>query len=178
MAMDDDDLPLLHDADLMDVLLGLAAEGEATLDAAVERIRAHLALARETMPIPETELRRRLDHARRSLAAARLIEPAEGEPFRATARGHKVLADHPDGIDDSVLAHFPEFREFIRRESGPPPRAAETTVYDEGHAAYRAGKSPADNPYPFDTTAHLNWENGWFEARDEAADHAFPRPRD
>jgi len=173
--MDEEELPLLHYADLMHALLKVAAEGEATLDAAIARLRADLALAGEEAAIPEDEMRRRLAHARRYLAAARLIEPEDGEPFRATGRGHKVLAEHPDGIDDSVLAHFPEFRDFIRQESGPPPRAAETTVYDEGHAAYQAGKSPADNPYPFDTTAHLNWENGWFEARDEAADHAFPK---
>lgn len=176
--MDGEEYPLLHYADLMHVMLKVAAEGQARLDTVTARIRGDLDLAREALPISETELRTRLDRARRYLAAAKLIEPEDGEPFRATGRGHGVLADHPAGIDDSVLAQFPEFRDFIRQLSGTPPAPPELNPYDEGHAAHGKGIHPADNPYPVDTRAHLAWENGWFEARDEADDHMFPKRRD
>ncbi len=42
---------------------------------------------------------------------------------------------------------------------------------EEGYQAYLDGQSSVDNPYEFDTSKHLAWENGWFEARDEQIDH-------
>jgi hypothetical protein len=40
--------------------------------------------------------------------------------------------------------------------------------YEEGFAAFDLGIGLADNPYPGDSCAHLHWENGWSQARDEA----------
>jgi restriction endonuclease Mrr len=164
-----EDPPLLHTADLMHEILRAGASGEASLDDALARVRADLAAAHEAPGVDEAELRRRLDTARRDLRVAGLIEPRGDSRFRTTERGHKVLADYPDGVDESVLARFPEFRRYIRETAGPPPADAARTPYDEGYAAYGDGAHPTDNPYPPDSLAHVSWANGWFEARDADA---------
>lgn len=174
--MEFEEYPLLHYADLMHTLLKVARGGPASLEDAAARLRADLHLAREDPPVTADEMRARFDRARQYLCAARLVEMLDDGRVRVTARGRQVLRDHPGGVDDSVLMAFPEFQHFIRQSGGAPPREAQTTVYDAGYAAYGRGAGPADNPYPFDTAAHLAWENGWFEARDED-DGPGPRTR-
>lgn len=171
-----EDHPLLHDADLMHTLLKVAREAPAGLDDAAAWLRADLRLAREDPPVTAEQIMARLLRARRYLCRARLLETLDDGRVRATERGRQVLRDHPDGVDGSVLMAFPEFREFIREAAGRPPEEARATVYDDGYAAYGRGAGPADNPYPFDTAAHLAWENGWFEARDED-DTGWPHGR-
>jgi restriction endonuclease Mrr len=151
----------------MHALLRTGASGDARLDDALARINDDLAAAHEAPGMATGELRRRLDTARHDLTVAGLIAPSGESRFRTTERGHKVLADYPDGVDESVLARFPEFRQYIRRTAGPRPSEARQTAYDEGYAAYGDGLDPADNPYPRDSLSHLNWANGWFEARDD-----------
>lgn len=162
-----EDHPLLHTAALMHELLRSAAHGETDVEAALARLRNDLAMADEPSPLSDREIRERVEYARRYLAAAALIAPANTDRFRATERGHCVLRNYPNGIDESVLARFPEFKAFIRENAGPPPAPSEQTAYDEGYDAYTRGAHPADNPYPLDSAGHSSWENGWFEARDE-----------
>ncbi len=38
------------------------------------------------------------------------------------------------------------------------------TPYDEGYAAYKAGKSLEENPYPKESGMHGDWKRGWDHA--------------
>jgi restriction system protein len=49
------------------------------------------------------------------MAQALLLERPERGVTRITQRGRDVLAKHPDRVDMSVLAQFPEYREFRSR---------------------------------------------------------------
>lgn len=160
--------PLLSYPNLMLLLMRLALAGPATLEAALERLRGDLARVQESLPVPAEDVCERMRRALVYLYAAGLLEKGAQEEFRITARGEAVLREHPDGIDDSVLLAFDEFRRFLRRHAGRPPVEPADTVFDAGHAAFTQGGTPADNPYDFDTAEHLAWENGWFEALDEA----------
>src|SRR6266702_8667173 len=71
---------------------------------------------------------------------AALLTSTEGDRFIATRRGRERLAEHPAGIDESVLMQFPEFRAFIQRSARrPPPEDPRSDQYDEGYAAHQAG---------------------------------------
>src|SRR2546422_3100902 len=50
------------------------------------------------------------------LKKAKVLEPTEKGKFRVTDRGMKLLSDIPLGVDNKVLEHFPEFREFRQLE--------------------------------------------------------------
>lgn len=165
--------PLLNTPHLLLLMLREAEAGETSLAACAARLRQLLALANEHPPYGDDEILGRLDTLSRHLAEARLIEPAGAGRFAITERGREALADHPTGFDLADLMVYPEFARFIRglsrarAEGRMDPR---TPAYDEGYGAYRAGARLADNPYTEDTIDHLAWENGWFEALDEAAD--------
>ncbi len=168
--MDDDERPLLHEPDLMLAILRLAERGEATPDACVGHLLALLEQARETAPVDRDELRERISEAAGKLARAHLIEAISDGRFQITARGSEMLAQHPEGIDESLLAQFAEYWSAAGPEAEPaPPLPPE---YEAGYAACRAGQSLADNPHPADSQAHLDWENGWCQARDDALEHA------
>lgn len=171
--MDPREYPLLHYADLMVALLRVAEErGEAAVGDAAVRLREDLARAGERPPVDEGELLARLGRARHNLFKAGALLPTHDQRFRITVRGRRVLAEHPEGIDDTVLMQFPEFRQYIRRLVGRPAADKPLSLaYDQGWAAYHGGVSHSDNPYRFDTGQHLAWENGWFEARDEEREH-------
>ncbi|HEX7006662.1 MAG TPA: winged helix-turn-helix domain-containing protein [Alphaproteobacteria bacterium] len=163
--------PLLHMADLMQTLLRVASEEEgATLADCLDELKATLERAGEKPPVTDREIVEHLQEARRHLVKAKLLELVGNGRFRITERGRRVLAEHPLGVDDSVLVQFPEFRRYIRKPRAPKdvevPRAREYTL---GYEAYRAGRGLDDNPYRFDNADHLAWENGWFEARDDDA---------
>src|SRR5262249_18823762 len=103
-------------------------------------------------------------------AAARLVAPTARERFIVTGRGRAMLAAHPEGVDESVLVDFPEFRAFVAREAEHrAPEDACSAYYDQGFAAFDAGASFLDNPHPSDSVDHQAWENGWFAARDARA---------
>ena len=48
--------------------------------------------------------------------AGLLVRPERGR-YLLTERGRKVLHDHPDRVDMTVLAQFPEYQEFRARKS-------------------------------------------------------------
>lgn len=180
--MELDESPLLHDPDLMLAVLRVAAVRSATLDDCIDHLRTLRRSAWIDEPIPETEVRARLGSARAKLHRARLIEAAKPGRFRITARGRRVLADNPDGVDDTILMQLPEFRPTnghpgagtALREPRAADRRAPNIDYQRGFEAYLAGGSLADNPHPPDICACLDWENGWSQARDE---HVRQRPR-
>ncbi len=168
-----DEYPLLNRPALMLTVLKAAAARDACLDDCLARLRVDLARIHEAPAADEQELRAALAAVVRSLAAARLLAPTARERFGLTGRGRAVLEAHPEGIDESVLVEFPEFRDFVAREARHrPPEDACTGCYDEGFAAHEAGTSFVDNPYASDSVDHQAWENGWFAARD-----AHPRDR-
>jgi hypothetical protein len=172
--MDLDDSPLLHEPDLMLAVLRVAAAKSGTLDDCIGYLRMLRTCARVAQKIPEAEVRARLQAAQVKLRRARLIEaPASGR-LRITARGRQVLADNSDGVDDTVLMQLPEFRSanghtVAHRTRREVPAAAQPldSEYQRGFEAFVAGFSLADNPHPRDVRSHLDWENGWSQARDE-----------
>jgi ribosome modulation factor len=176
--MDLDEQTLLHEPDLMLAILRVAAKGEGTLDACVAHLRELLRLAEEDLPDDEQARREHLDHARRRLQQARLIETINGERFQITRRGRSVLVENPQGVDDTILMQFEEFRSAVAPEVDRPasPPAARPADYERGYGAYVAGLGLADNPYPADSSGRLEWENGWSQARDDAQVHAGAAP--
>jgi hypothetical protein len=168
--MDDDEPTLLHEQDLMLALLRLAAEGPSDVEGALARLLAMRRQAHEPPPDDPEDLRRRLKRAALALLQARALERDAKGTMRLTLRGRTLLAEAPQGVDESYLMRFEEFRDFIEAtaDRGRPddPRAG---AMAEGARAFATGRPHTANPYPFDSIDHLAWENGWFEARDEAA---------
>jgi restriction system protein len=174
--------PLLHEVDLMLTLLKVATEGSATIEDAAGQLKRNLQSVGEAPPVSDAEFQTYLSRARDRLCQAVLLAPLDDGRFAITPRGRQALSDHPDGIDDSVLMNFPEFRAFIEAGAGRPvkrigsndndnsgggddPRIVE---FDQGYVAFREGISLQANPYEHDRVMHLAWENGWCEARDDA----------
>lgn len=164
--------PLLHYADLMLALLHAGDGKEATLDDAATMLAQELDRAHEHPPIGRDEMMARLAAARRHLVEARLLQNVGGGRFSTTARGRHALTEHPDGVDDTVLMEYREFRDYLhRRATHPAPEDCCGDFFREGYAKQQAGMPHSANPYRQDTAAHLAWENGWFAARDEANAH-------
>jgi hypothetical protein len=167
--MDEEEPALLHEPDLMLALLRAASRGPAGLEEATAQLLANLAVAGEPAPADPLDLRSRLARAASLLVAAgALASAADGsERFRLTERGEHLLAEHPDGVDPSVLRDLPAFRAFLaERTRGQPEADPCLPAYLGGLRAFAQGRSLADNPYPTDTADHLAWENGWSEAHD------------
>lgn len=163
------DRPLLSYADLSIILLKTARAAGTTLDHAAAAVGALLREADETAPDPG-ELREHLGRIAHDLAGAGLLAPAPGNSgtLHITQRGEAALADHPAGLDPSVLADFVGFRPALgAAHTAQPPAEATPRSYAQGYEAFRAGRSATDNPYAQDSADHLSWENGWSEARDE-----------
>lgn len=172
--------PLLHDADLMLALLRAGSEGNGSFDMAVDRLRRDLDIAGECPPFTTDDIRAELAAAFRNLEQAQLVERT-GDTFHTTERGRRILADHPLGIDATVLMQFSEYRAQVSPATPAATSSAETRAYQRGFAGFLAGRSHADNPHRPDTVMHLAWENGWFEARDalgpwSSTGHSIPRP--
>lgn len=163
--MDIEDLKLLHFPDLALALLKAAQAQAAELGAAARLLALDRRRAGEGEAIDAAELRDRLDRARRHLVAAQLIEMLDETRFRITPRGRAVLHQHPDGIDDSVLMDFPEFRAWVERITRhPPPEDSRTREFLRGWSALAEGRDLGDNPFSPDTAQHGAWEDGWLEA--------------
>ncbi len=167
--MDSDfyDYPLLNYPSLMLTVLRRAAKEEASLCDCFEALRGSLRRAREPMAASPAEVKERVARARTYLVRAGLLACTGAGRFRATARGRNVLLEHPRGVDDSVLMQFAEFRDFVHSRGAVPHGAPCELVQDQGHQAFGRGKLLSDNPFDFDTAAHLAWEQGWFDALDE-----------
>ena len=170
--------PLLNWPSLTLSLLKPAAERKrATLDDGLAHLEEVLALAHESPNVDPGEIVAHLESMKRHLIAAGLLRQVENGGFAITERGRRVLAEHPRGVDDSVLAAFPEFRDYMHRvHPAHEPEDAQGDTHEEGHRAFQDGAAAADNPYAFDTSKHLAWENGWSEARDDALEHPYPAP--
>jgi restriction system protein len=169
--MDLSEYPLLNRPALMLLVLKAAAERPVTMRQCRERLDAELARIHEKPDVSEPAIAAELEEVGKHLLAARLLEPGDGDALSLTRRGRQVLAAHPMGVDETVLARFPEYRAFIRdfarRRTVDDPRILR---YDEGFAAQQEGRSLSENPYPADTADHLAWENGWSEARDSESE--------
>jgi len=166
--MEREDSPLLHEPDLMLAVLRVATGGEGTIAVCVEQLRRLRRCAKIGELVPEAEVRARLERVVGRLERAQLIECPTARGWRITTRGRKVLAEHPDGVDDSVLirsAAFPSPRERTAEPHGTPIQRR--SPYDLGYEAYGSGRGLADNPQPPDVRAALDWENGWSQARDD-----------
>lgn len=172
--MEIDEYPLLNEPNVMLVALKAAASGPVGTDDCVRRLETSLHQVKVD-PLPDVGLlRSRVVGAYRYLRIAGLVETDEEGRFVITLRGRETLRAHPMGIDTSVLVQFPEFRAFIRQparkiqgENNRAPVAEPQREYDEGFSAGLQGRAITDNPYNFDTIAHLEWENGWCEAHDQ-----------
>ena len=166
--MEREEPPLLHEPDLMLAALRVGASGEGTLDACIEHLRSLRRRAQVRHLVPEAEVRDRLEGVVGKLARAQLIERHSNAGWRITPHGQQVLAEHPDGVDDSVLMQLGQ----LRPAAEPPAEPNEASLprrsdYDRGYDAYGAGRGLADNPHPPDVRAALDWENGWSQARDD-----------
>ncbi len=146
-----------------------AADGVAHVEAVLRRIDA-------AAEVPPGEIDSRVTEAIEKLVVAALLQETGGGRYRITARGRRMLSEHPQGVDDSVLAQFRTFRDFLRaagrrRAAAPQPPDDADSHYDAGFAAYHAGQSLDANPHDDDAAAHLDWDDGWGEAFDEDMDH-------
>jgi restriction system protein len=172
------DYPLLHEADLMLTLLKVAAQGPASLEDAIERLRQNLQSVGESPPVSDEEIKDHLSRVREHLVQAILLVPQDDGRLAITPRGMKALSDHPGGIDDSVLMSYPEFRAFIEARTGYSMKNAgdkdvpgddpHIAQFDQGYAAFNDGLDINDNPHSRDTPMHIAWENGWSEGKDDA----------
>ena len=61
----------------------------------------------------QTVIRNRVGWSRTYLSKAELIDRTARGIYQINARGQQVLAQNPDGFDNNVLRHFPEFVEWI-----------------------------------------------------------------
>jgi len=163
------DYPLLHEADLMLTLLKVAAQGPASLEDAIDRLKQNLRSVGESPPVSDEEFKAHLTRVREHLVQGVLLVPQDDGRLAITPRGMKALSDHPGGIDDSVLMNYPEFRAFIEARAGHSPGDDPRIVeFDQGYAAFNDGSDINDNPHSRDTPMHIAWENGWSEAKDDA----------
>jgi ribosome modulation factor len=164
--MDFDEAPLLHEPDLMLAVLRVAAAQAGTLDDCVEHLRVLRRTAQVDELVPEAEVRARLERAEAALRGAGLIELGAGGRLRITVRGRRVLAENPDGVDATVLMRLHEPGPVNGHRAAASPQRP-STDYQRGYGAYLAGAGLAENPYPRDVRAYLDWENGWSQARDD-----------
>lgn len=166
--MEIEEYPLLHYPDLILALLRSAEQGEAGLFDAIAWLRRSVERVHEKMPDDLAELVERLGTARDHLIAANLLAMTGEGRFQITPRGRVMLSAHPGAIDDTTLMEFPEFQDFVKSQGRSVAEDPQPREYDEGYLAYQDGLRHSDNPYRPDTSGHQVWENGWFEARDEA----------
>lgn len=173
--MEFEEYPLLNVPTLMLLVLRAAAAGPVTLEICRAKLDRMLARANEHPAVSEADVVAHLAKARDHLAAARLLMRLDGDRFVIAERGRQALAEHPSGIDDSVLEQFPEFRAYLARgtkpRSGSDDESSAVKKYDQGYAAFLAGRTQRENPYDFDTAEHLQWDCGWFAALDDDIAH-------
>lgn len=178
MTTDFGEVPLINMANVMLAALKLAAARPAVPGDCVEQIARNLAKVHENPEAQRAELEARVELAFVELLAAGLIEEVKGGGFQLTARGRTVLENHPMGVDESVLAEFREFRDFVKKHDAPvaggdaaPLDATSSRAYLDGYGAFGGGKRATENPHPPDMAEHMAWDAGWFEAFDESVEN-------
>lgn len=167
----DEEPVLLHEANLMLAILRAANGMSAGLEDAAARLRANLALAGEPAPHDPADLWRRLEQALALLEQAGAVAVIGERGFRSTALGSRLLAEHPEGVDETVLWAVGAGSRTTERHAQDDPRLP---AYTAGLLAFADGRSLVANPHAADTPDHLAWENGWSEARDNAKDAEPP----
>jgi restriction system protein len=167
LSSETEEAPLLHEPDLMLAVLRASACKVATLDDCIRQLGTLLRVAREPPPADPEELLARLIEVRDKLLRAELIRSAGPGGFEITERGRGVLEENPGGVDESVLIRFPEYRGAVAERATGASRRPGAAAYDAGYAAHLAGRTLADNPHPPDRRDHLDWQNGWSQARDD-----------
>jgi ribosome modulation factor len=168
-------LSLLSEPSLMVLALKLAREAPIMPADCVRQLLYNFREIHEDAPealLPE--IGRRVIFAIRDLCIAGLLDPDEAGRCAITQRGRDILETHPHGVDASVLVRFPEYRSYVRRpmpfqsdDREHEPGKGPAVEYMEGYTAYVEGRRFTENPYQIDSVAHLAWENGWCEARDD-----------
>lgn len=181
MTTDIGEIPLINMANVMLAVLKAAAERPVRQSDCIDRLTRHLRQVREDPELHRPELEAGVQRAVGELSAVGLIEKTPEGRFRLTPRGHTVLEQHPMGVDETVLAEFREFRDFVRRlspssqgskgNSVEAPTLSSTRAYLDGYGTYAAGRPMTENPHPVDTAEHMAWDAGWFEALDEAVEN-------
>jgi hypothetical protein len=159
-------------------LLRRAAQGEATIKDCIADLLSFIETVHPMDPeslLPEKVdgaplLAERLTEAARHLLEAGLLVET-GHGFAATKRGAQLLHQNPQGVDDTVLERFIEFRRYMAEDKTHGSAAEPTRDYKSGFTRFREGANLADNPYSRDTAAFQEWNAGWFEAFEEHLDH-------
>lgn len=175
MTTDIGEVPLINLTNIMLAVLKATAERAVTQSDCVERLARSLRQIGEDPESHRPELEDGVGRAVVELSAVGLIEETSAERFGLTPRGRIVLEQHPMGVDETVLAEFREFRDFVKRISpsskearAEAPTFSATRAYLDGYGTCMAGRPMTENPHPADTADHMAWDAGWFEALDEA----------
>ncbi|KIC37368.1 ribosome modulation factor [Leisingera sp. ANG-M7] len=162
------DFPLLSTASLVALIMHKASSGPVTLESCETALDALFRQANETPGLPPAERRDRLAGHLADLQTACILEPLGAGIWQLTRRGRRALEQHPEGLDQTDLARYPEFAEHLRRNAHKPcgmdPRGAH---FDEGFRAGMTGQPITANPYAFDNADHQAWESGWSEAQED-----------
>lgn len=117
---------------LMLPVLRCAAVGEVSVPECIERFAPEVGLTdddlRELLPSGQALIANRTHWAKTYLARAGVIEMTRRGHFRATARGRALLSEHPDRVDNSVLARFPEFVAWREQRQSAEKGMAKTSA--------------------------------------------------
>ena len=110
---------------LMLPVLEFAARGETSVRDCIATLGDELGLSQEERSEllasgKQAVFANRVHWAKTYLAQAGLLEITRRAHFRITARGSEVLARRPDRVDNELLMHFAEFREFRERSRSRP----------------------------------------------------------
>jgi restriction system protein len=110
---------------LMLPVLEFATRGETSIGDCIAALADKLGLSPEERSelLPsgkQAVFANRVHWARTYLIKAGLLEATRRAHFRMTPRGSEVLAGRPDRVDNELLMHFSEFREFRARSRSRP----------------------------------------------------------
>lgn len=176
--MFDNDHPLLSTASLTALILHAADKRPVTLQTCSDRLDKLFVQAGKTPGLSLDDRKALVARHLRQLTIARILEPAETEGSLAlTDRGRDALRRHPDGLDQTILATYPEYAEHLQatahHSAGMDPRIGS---YDEGFSARLDGQSFDANPYSPNSVDHQTWKNGWAQANEKERQAALFRP--
>jgi len=120
-------MPIPDYQTLMLPVLRLAADGEISQSQCVKKLADEFELSEQerTEMLPSGRqglLYNRIQWSRSYMKGAGLIETTRRAHFKITDRGRQVLAAHPDRVDKTVLAQFPEYVAWRRKSARPRPR--------------------------------------------------------
>jgi ribosome modulation factor len=151
--------PLWHEPDLALAVLRVAAVGSGTLDDCLEHLRQLRRCGQVADLAAESELRTRLEAVQGHLQLVGMLRVDASGRCRITAFGRRILEQR--GGEARARGTAP-------RTDGATAAAPVTPInYQKGYSACLTGTGLAENPYPAEVRAHLDWENGWSQARDD-----------